>query len=465
MRGCFPDCCGGNGDTHRVDGAIRHGRSLAIFAWMPVSNILVVVVDGLRATALGAYGNTTFLTPVLDQFASESLLFDGCFAPSSELHAVYRALWQSCHPARSLFVDLGHSTRSLPNLLTKAGFRTTLITDEPQLLEVESAHDFDECTLFEFHKAEESAPQATEVSHTNIGRLFGAAAESIVSNGDGAKRSESPRLIWIHSRGMYGPWDAPRAFQESLLDDEASAITSTTSPQINIGVNDDPDLTFRYTMAYAAQVMVLDLEWQVLIDAIAATSEAGQAWRVVLMGGRGFPLGEDGLIGGTDSRLTSAQLHVPWLIRFPDGRGKLVRSNALVSHLDLLPTLLDARGASDGEAARADGNNLSQFSEGVSLADRELHFSANGAAVAIRTPNWCFRTNRSYPPIADASTMAEQADEVESGLFVRPDDRWEANDVSKLCPEVIEELESLIASTLRQFSEDASNRKCIGECG
>ena len=51
------------------------------------ANILVVVVDGLRASALGAYGNTTFSTPSLDQFAAESLLFDWCYAGSPELSA------------------------------------------------------------------------------------------------------------------------------------------------------------------------------------------------------------------------------------------------------------------------------------------------------------------------------------------------------------------------------------------
>ena len=52
---------------------------------MPAPNILVVVVDGLRASAFGAYGNTSFPTPALDQFAADSLLLDWCYAPSAEL--------------------------------------------------------------------------------------------------------------------------------------------------------------------------------------------------------------------------------------------------------------------------------------------------------------------------------------------------------------------------------------------
>jgi hypothetical protein len=33
-----------------------------------------------------------------------------------------------------------------------------------------------------------------------------------------------------------------------------------------------------------------------------------------------------------------------------------------------------------------------------------------------------------------------------SELFVRPDDRWEANDVAKLCPDVVEELRNQFGS-------------------
>jgi hypothetical protein len=456
MLGCFRDWCGASGNTRLVDGTIRRRLSLVIFAWMPASNILVVVVDGLRASALGAYGNTTYPTPALDQFAAESLLFDGCFAPSTALPALYRAMWQSYHPARSLVAESIQAPRSLPDLLAEAGYHTTLMIDEPQLLEVQSTCDFHECNLFESSGDEESPAKAKDVSNTNIGRLFASVAECIGrSGGEGAQRSESPRLIWVHSRGMYGPWDAPLAFQQSLLDDESSAVTSIDAPQITVGADDDPDIAFRYTVAYAAQVITLDLAWQFLMDAVATVPAAQQPWLVVLLGSRGFPLGEHGLIGGTDLRLTSEQLHVPWLIRFPDGRGKLVRSDALVSHLDLLPTLLDAEELNDGAPSRSDGLSLLQFSMGTALTDRNLHLSANGSAVAIRTPRWCYRTRQIHASNEGVGTTMDEADEFESGLFVRPDDRWEANDVAKLCPAVIEELKSLMESTLRQFSEDA----------
>ena len=109
---------------------------------MPRSNILVVAVDGLRASALGAYGNTTYPTPALDRFAAESLLLDNCYAPSADLAEIYRALWRSLHPAR-LSTGIVHG--SLPRLLNNLGYHSTLVTDESQLVTLADVADFHEC--------------------------------------------------------------------------------------------------------------------------------------------------------------------------------------------------------------------------------------------------------------------------------------------------------------------------------
>ncbi|HEX4414778.1 MAG TPA: sulfatase-like hydrolase/transferase [Lacipirellulaceae bacterium] len=418
---------------------------------MPESNILVVVVDGLRAAALGGYGNTTYPTPALDQFAAEASVLDFCFAPSDDLPAVYRAMWQSCHPARPLAASSPHGSSSLPEILAGTGFQTKFITDEKALLGVGAANHFHECSHYEGGDDYTAAIQASDVSHTQIGRLFAAAAECIVAD-QSDRANESRRLLWVHSRGMYGPWDAPREYQQSLLDDGASAIACASAPRIELCADDDPDIAFRYATAYAAQVFALDFAWQVVEASLAEATDAGQPWCVVLMGSRGFPLGENGLIGGTDSKLTSAQLHVPCMIRLPEGRGRLVRCDTLVSHLDVLPTLLEVAGPLEGVRFESDGASWIQYVQGTSVTDRGPHLAANDSVIAIRTPRWCFRASRKIELGASAREDDAEADPAKPELFVRPDDRWEANDVSKLCLDVVDELQSLLQSTLDHFA-------------
>ena len=110
---------------------------------MTTRHILIVAVDGLRASALGAYGNTIFPTPSFDAFAAECFLLDSCYAPSADLTDVYRACWYSAHPARPQSTT--EATRSLPRLFSQRGYTVTLVTDAPELASLGAASDFDQC--------------------------------------------------------------------------------------------------------------------------------------------------------------------------------------------------------------------------------------------------------------------------------------------------------------------------------
>ena len=74
---------------------------------------------------------------------------------------------------------------------------------------------------------------------------------------------------------------------------------------------------------------------------------------------------------------------------------------------------------------------------------RDALLAAEGeSAYAIRTASWCLRESGTATEENVGSDPSQQSS---CELFVRPDDRWEANDVFKLCPEIVEELRSAIA--------------------
>jgi arylsulfatase A-like enzyme len=399
----------------------------AIFAFMP-ANILVVSIDGLRASALGAYANTTFGTPALDRFAAESFLLDSCFASSVDLTEIYRALWHANEVERS---------STLPRLLNERGYATTLITDERALNALAGSTGFGE--VIELDTASDSreiSTRAHDPAETDLARVISAAIDRI--SGSGLDR---PQITWLHARGLSGTWDAPLEFQQMLLDeDDPSPIDTTSSPDLLVGPGDDPDAPFRYATAYAAQVMVLDACWETLLDTLDA---AENEWLVMLIGARGFPLGEHGRIGGVDQRLFAEQLHVPWLIRLPDKRGQLSRSCALTTHADLPSTLIDAVGENESlKNIGFDGVSVLRLISGGRVTWRDAICSHSPTARAIRTPAWCLREDL----VATNSNVDSSGESRERELYVRPDDRWEANDVAKLCPEVVEELKTRLSS-------------------
>ncbi|MEX2093847.1 MAG: sulfatase-like hydrolase/transferase [Pirellulales bacterium] len=359
---------------------------------MRAENILVIAVDGLRAAALGAYGNTAFSTPALDQLAVESLLFDWCYADAVELPAIYRSLWQTDEP--------------LAKSLAERGYTSTLVTDEPAVLALEGAEHFHDCVQLPMIEA----VRAEDVSHTALARSFAAVSEQIETS------QASPRLVWVHSRGMYGPWDAPLDLQEELLareEGDPPPADAIHPPDLLLDES-DPDAAFRWSCAYAAQIMALDACIGGLCRTLAEA--ARDNWLVVLSGVRGFPLGEHGRVGGVDGRLYAEQLHVPMLWRFPDSSGRLARSGKLALLADLSPSLL----------ARVRGE--------FRIPERDALFAAGPTGErSIRNADWSLRcepTGAGELPGDDSCCQ----------LFVRPDDRWEANDVASLCPEVVEGL-------------------------
>jgi arylsulfatase A-like enzyme len=213
-------------------------------------------------------------------------------------------------------------------------------------------------------------------------------------------------------------------------------VESSAPPDFGMHDIHDPDAVFQYGCAYAAQVMVLDQCWRALNEALNSI-QSSHGWLIVLIGARGFPLGEHGRIGGVDPRLYSEQLHVPWMIRFPDGDGRLGRSGALTSHVDLLPTLLgwlDDDSAST--LAHVDGRNVRPLLRAARAEWCENLFAASASSRAIRSSAWCLRQDVPFGKAAPEQV----SDEVAGELYVRPDDRWEANDVARLCPEVAESL-------------------------
>jgi arylsulfatase A-like enzyme len=402
---------------------------------MRAPNILVIVVDGLRASALGAYGNTSTPTPALDQFAADSYLLDWCFSPSVELAGIYRALWESIHPARPSHF----STSSLPQILAASGYTTTLITDEPQMPSIAAADHFDQCIQLQETVSAAAMKRVAETSQTSMARMFAPVCELVASD-VGAADLNQPRLIWAHSRGMYGPWDAPLELQQSLLDEgDPPPVESTTPPDFLIAPSDDPDAAFRFACAYAAQAIVLDECWTGILQTVEAARD-GDRWIVTLLGARGLPLGEHLRIGGVDSRLYAEQLHVPCLIRLPDRTNRLARNSRLTSHVDLLPTLLSAVALDTAHVgSESDGMNVLRTAMTSSTVWRDaLIATSESAARAIRTADWCLLQDTQSSPVDE--------------LYVRPDDRWETNDVAKLCPEIVESLSSQMDEELQQLS-------------
>ena len=97
-------------------------------------HVIMVVIDALRPDFIGAYGATREITPNLDAFAKEAVLFERCFCPSNKTARTYGAWFLGTRGVpsgvrRSRATDLADfmrekANRNYPQIARDAGLRT-----------------------------------------------------------------------------------------------------------------------------------------------------------------------------------------------------------------------------------------------------------------------------------------------------------------------------------------------------
>lgn len=360
---------------------------------MPAGPIIVLSIDGLRASALGAYGNTWRPTSALDRFACESLLVEHAYADLEDISELM--------------------TRYPPGLYDNR-LESQLVSDDPAILS--QLGNFCFTSSSKIAHAEVAEP-AKSIGETRLAAMFGMFADAVAGL---QSTGESSPLLWLHSQGLAGPWDAPTALIEELVEEDDPTPAVSVEPATGrVDRRDDPDTVFAAACRYAAQVSVLDACLEGWLDFVEELF-ADQPPTIVLLGTRGYALGEHGAIGLDEPGPYNESRHVPLLIRSAGATAPGRRyAEGLVGLSQLLPQLLGRLDAiTDGELEVE--HCFYPPEEKLALPGR--------SAEALLTPDW-----RLIRP-KDRSLPAE--------LYVAPDDRWQANDIASLERGIVVELEA-----------------------
>lgn len=371
---------------------------------------ICLVIDGLRASALGCYGNTVSRTPYFDDLASRSAIVEWLWADGPSWSDFYRAAWEGIHALRSQ----PHAPQ-LIELLQQNGVPLRLVTENPQLAENFAGAQVATVPL--------GPPQtADEISATSFAQFCATTIEHLDQWQDDGAGS----VTWIHSRGLMGPWDAPSELRAELLDEDDPNPLDALEPPGKIDSSEDPDEQLLYRTAYHAQISAIDA----CLGPFCRTLDEVMADRETLLmvtGSRGFALGEHGGIGSECPELFSQRLHLPWLLHVCDEHLPGPRISGLAQPADIYATLLDWLGIET--PSRCDGRSILPHVEDGSPCSRDMAVAASDSGErAIATPAWMMRQ------VPDQSPQ----------LFAKPDDRWEHNDVAVRCPEEVDKLTALL---------------------
>ncbi|MEN0110617.1 MAG: hypothetical protein AAF805_07815 [Planctomycetota bacterium] len=355
----------------------------------PPIDTAVVLIDGLRANALGAYGQTAYETPAFDRLAAAGVVGSECYAATP---------------------DSTETLNAVAAALTRPA--TLLVSDEAAVSGGSLRAGADWVDLSSPTRPE--AP-ASSVGETDQARVWTGFAEHLAPRLAEADRG-APLLAVCHTRGLYGAWDAPPALIEDLVsEDDPAADVAVDPPDETF---DPPhsaeacDARFAASVRYAAMVRVIDacLEgWLAAMESAAGERPT----RVVVAGLRGFPLGEHGRVGGFDARLFAEQQHAPLLWQDAGGHERFARRR---EPADLAAAI----------AAAALGRSWP--------ATDRLRLRSSEGWRALLTED---RALLAPPSVSETDGVS---------LFVRPDDCWQQNDIASLEPARCEAMLAELAS-------------------
>ena len=297
-------------------------------------NVLLITSDDL-GLQLGCYGDKVIQTPNIDALAARSVRFQNAWVAQASCSPSRSAMFTGLYPhtnGQYALVNSGYSlhsqyrNRTIPNLLKRAGYRTGI--------------------LGKLHVAPENSFQfdwRPKVDTRQVAKLAQSAGEFLKQPGDAPfflmVNFSDPH--WDRSGGM-GPW----FFKTQVEGVPAKPLTAQDVEPFPFQGYSAPQHLERIAGYYNA-IQRLDAGVGRLLQELEASGH-GDDTLVLFVGDHGPPFARG------KTTCYEAGLRVPYLVRWPGVSGTFA-SNALVSTVDLLPTILDAAGV----AAPADLQGMS----------------------------------------------------------------------------------------------------------
>ena len=313
----------------------------ACFACRPADerppNVIIYLVDTLRADRLGCYGYARGISPRIDRFARESVLFEDAVAQSAWTRPAVTSLLTGLDPhhhgVQQRLHALAGSFDTLPEMLHRQGYQTAGFVSSAVIT---AQFGFDQgFDTFVQRTKETIEPQRPTSEWVN---------EEAFRWLDRRDRKR-PFFLFLHTLDPHMPYRPSEAWRRRLApnaDPQAGEVPKVVALRDGLRPatpKDRAELSALYDAEIAGNdaafgKLVAELRRRGLYDSLV----------LVFVSDHGEELFDH---GGWEHGATLYQelVHVPLLVKLPRGEGKGKRIGETVRQIDVLPTILDVLGA------------------------------------------------------------------------------------------------------------------------
>lgn len=439
----------------RTVGALLVAALLAGLLLAPVScskgnkqNVIILMVDTLRADHLGFHGYERATSPNLDRFAARAAAFRENYSQSSRTGPSVASLFTGLHVRSHGVINpleqwdgkgvLDASHLTLAEILSGAGYTCRAIVANPNVYE-----QFGFGQGFDQYRHVDLFTAAADINNLSSRWI------------DELTEGENPFFLYLHYMEPHSPYTAPPPSNGLFVDRSYSGPITGEHRQIDgilagaITVNDRDRA--HLTALYDQEIASWDLSFGRFMRFLESRGVLDNTI-VVVVADHGEEFFDHGAVlhGYT---LYNEQLHVPLVIAAP-GRSSGRTIDTVTRNIDLLPTVLDLveLGLPDG----IQGESLLPLIDGAAGEDRFVFSQTQIRAVktvscsSFQAKGWKL-IETLVPPGASPQ------------LFNVADDRGEQNNLFESMATRVKEIRGLRAEYLRSLPEGPSRTVTLDE--
>lgn len=438
----------------------------------PPRNIIIIVVDSLRASSLDCYNGRTDYTPTLNAFAGEGTLFENTYCTWNTTDPSLTTILTGKYPISHGITDHGDRisdehiqafhqtrTRTLASLLHRRGFATFAVDwmgrwfregfdfydyEQPQnrlvRLSLYARYALSHLDIFRCYSARDKKLDSLHSDLRGVIQTFLFSRElAFVQNGRFVTELAIELIDSLRGKNFFGLlhyWDVHNPYQcPSRL------IRSRTR---------DPKR--RLVARYNGAVRFVDENLARLLDFLSRRKLLDDTL-IIITSDHGESLTEHEIYFDHHG-LYEVTTHVPLIVRYPASFPAGLRVGALVQHTDLVPTILDLL---EVAPCNLDGQSLLPLTDGSTKALKPFAYIEEAYVQKKRA---IVKAGFKYIYAPDGEGYCRYCHKIHQGpeeLYDLQHDPHETHNIvgnnQTLAQELREELESFLNSLLSKRSQ------------
>jgi len=307
------------------------------------ANVVLITVSSLRADHISGFGYERCTTPEFDRFARENVWFSHAFASSGWMMpahgSIFTSLFPRDHGATHIDRHLDGRCQTIAEILAEHGYYCAGFCCGPRLGReygfAQGFHFYDDYSVSMILEGLESDPaRIPDINRRRTNDLINDAAISWLR-----KNTHKPFFLFVHYYDNHWDYLPPPPYRDMYDPNYDGSIDGTQIAREPLYSNVPSKRDIGHMVAlYDGEVRQTDHDLGDMLDVLESQGLFDNSI-VIVLGDHGEQFYEHG--NTSHHGLYDELIGIPLAISFPEGKRQEYVVDALVSHYDILPTVLD----------------------------------------------------------------------------------------------------------------------------